>query len=135
MSPSPQNNNASGWVGWVYFAGIMLIVRAVFQAFMGAVALGKHTFYVVTAHQLAVFNYTAWGWGDILLAIILFTAGFSLLHGGLWGRVVGIIAASVSLLANLVFLPAYPIWAIAAIVLDSLILYALLVHGDEAQVN
>ncbi|HSX45667.1 MAG TPA: hypothetical protein VLG27_01520 [Candidatus Saccharimonadia bacterium] len=108
-------------------------MRAIFQAFMGAVALGKHSFYVVTAHQLAVFNYTAWGWGDIILAIVLFTAGFSLLHGGLWGRVVGVLAAAIGLLANLVFLPAYPIWCIVAIIIDSFILYALIVHGDEAK--
>lgn len=128
-----QVNNTTGWVGWIYFAGIIMVVRAIFQGFFGIVALSRQDFFVVTQNQLAVFNYTAWGWIDIALAIILLTAGFSLFSGGLWGRIVAVFAASLSLLANLIFLPAYPIWCTAAIILDGLVLYALLVHGDEAR--
>lgn len=128
------NNNTTGWVGWIYFAGIILIVRAIFQAFFGIVALSKDSFYVVTQHQLAVFNFQAWGWVHIALAVILLTAGFSLFSGGFWGRIVACFAAALSLVANLIFLPAYPIWSIAAILLDVLVLYAILVHGDEAKV-
>lgn len=128
------NNNSTGWVGWVYFAGIILVVRAIFQGFFGVVALSKQSFYVVTPRQLAVFNYQAWGWIHIVLAVILLTAGFSLFSGGTWGRVIASIAAGLSLLANLIFLPAYPIWCVAAILLDVLVLYAVLVHGDEARV-
>lgn len=126
-------NNTTGWVGWIYFAGIVMIVRAIFQGFFGVVALSKESFFVVTQNQLAVFNFTAWGWIDIVLAILLFAGGFSLLHGGLFGRIVAVCAASLSLLANLIFLPAYPIWCTAALILDGLVLYALLVHGDEAR--
>ncbi|MEO5628001.1 MAG: hypothetical protein ABIQ89_03875 [Candidatus Saccharimonadales bacterium] len=127
-----QTNQPTGWVGWVYFAGILLVVRAFFQGFMGVVALTKSTFYVVGPQQLAVFNFTAWGWGHILLGMVLLFAGFSVLSGHMFGRVVAVIVAAMSLLANLVFLPAYPVWSIAAIVIDALIIYALIVHGKEA---
>ena len=130
---SPRTTNTTGWVGWVYFAGILMLVRAFFQAFLGIVALTKDSFYVVTKESLTIFNYDAWGWGHIILAIVLLTAGFSVMSGNAWGRVVGIIMFSLSLLANLAFLPAYPIWMIAAILIDVLILYALIVHGAEAR--
>ncbi len=130
----PTQNNTTGWVGWVYFAGILMVVRAVFQGFMGIVALTNSNFYVVTSKSLTVLNFTAWGWVHLILAVVLLTAGFSLLHGGMWGRVVGIISTAVMLAVNLVFLPAYPIWCIVAAVLDGVILYALLVHGNEAKV-
>ena len=129
--PTP-NNKPSGWVGWVYFAGILLVVRAVFELLFGIVALTHSSFYVVTANQLAVFNYTAWGWVDFVLAALMLFAGFSVLSGHLFGRVVAVIVASVSLMANLVFLPAYPIWSIAAVLIDVVIIYALVVHGAEA---
>lgn len=125
--------STSGWTGWVYFAGIMMVVNAIFQGFFGVVALSKNDFYLVTQSQLAVFNFTAWGWIHIAMAIILLTAGFSLFNGGLWGRIVATIAAALSLIANLIFLPAYPIWSIAAIIIDILILYAIIVHGDEVR--
>lgn len=128
-----QTNNTNGWVGWVYFAGILMLVRSFFQAFLGIVALSKDDFFVVTQDKLAVFNFTAWGWVHLVLAVIMLTAAFSVFAGGLWGRVVGIFVYSLSLLANLIFLPAYPVWSIAIILMDSLIIYALVVHGDEAR--
>lgn len=130
-----KSNQPTGWVGWVYFAGILLIVRALFQAFFGFVALTKNEILVVTPDQLAVFNFTAWGITHLIVAVVLLTAGFSVLNGGMWGRIIGSIAAAVGILVNLVYLPAYPIWALVALVLDVFILYALIVHGKEAKVE
>lgn len=127
------NSQPSGWVGWVYFAGILMLVRAFFQAFLGIVALTQSNFYVVTSDRLAVYNFTAWGWIHLLISVILLTAAFSVFVGGTYGRIVGSLMIAVSLVANLIFLPAYPIWSIIAIVIDSLILYALIVRGGEAK--
>ncbi|HEX7632778.1 MAG TPA: hypothetical protein VF401_00465 [Candidatus Saccharimonadales bacterium] len=129
------DQNTTGWVGWIYFAGILMLVRSVFQGFFGIVALSKNTFYLVTQQQLAVFDFSAWGWIHIILAIILLTGGFSLFSGGLWGRIVATFGTALSLVANLIFLPAYPVWSIAAIIIDILVLYALLVHGDETRIR
>lgn len=128
-----SSNQPTGWVGWVYFAGILLVVRALFQAFFGFVALTKNEILVVTPDQLAVFNFTTWGIVHLVVAVILLTAGFSVFNGGMWGRVIGSIAAGIGILANLVYLPAYPLWSIVALVLDVFILYALVVHGKEAK--
>ena len=127
------SNDTTGWVGWIYFAGILMVVRAVFQGFFGIVALSKDNFYLVTQRQLAVFDFAAWGWVHIFLAILLLTGGFSLFSGGLWGRIIACLATALSLIANLIFLPAYPIWSITAIIIDVLVLYALLVHGSEVR--
>ncbi len=132
---SPRTTNTTGWVGWIYFAGFLMLVKAVFQGFLGIIALSRSDFYVVTPDQLSIYNYTAWGWGHIILAIVLLTAGLSLLSGHLWGRIVGAIAASIALVVNLAFLPAYPVWSILAAIIDVLILYAILVHGREAEVE
>ncbi len=129
----PNNNNVTGWVGWVYFAGMLMMVRAFFQALLGIVSLMDNDFFLVTPNHLAIFNFTAWGWVHLTAAVLLFTAGLSLFHGGMWGRVVGAIVTALALAANLAFLPAYPIWALAAIVIDVLVLYALFVHGNEAR--
>lgn len=130
-----KSNQPTGWVGWVYFAGILLVVRALFQAFFGFVALTKNEILVISPDQLAVFDFTTWGIVHLVVAVVLLTAGFSVLNGGMWGRVIGSIAAGVGILANLIYLPAYPIWALVALVLDVFILYALVVHGKEAKVE
>jgi hypothetical protein len=121
----------TGWVGWIYFAGMMLVVSSVFQAFMGIVALTHSSFYLVTGSTLSVYNFTTWGWIHLLLAVVLLFAGFSVLSGHLFGRIVATIVVALSIIANLIFLPAYPVWSVAVLVIDALVLYALVVHGNE----
>ena len=123
------------WTGWVYFAGILMIIRAFFQGFSGVVALTKPTTYILTEERLAILNFTAWGWIHIVIGILLLSAGFSVIAGGMWGRIVGVIITVLAVFANLAFLPAYPVWSTIAIVIDVLILYALIVHAGEIRVR
>lgn len=128
------NSQPSGWVGWVYFAGMLMLISGFFQLFLGIIALAKNTVYVVTPSHLAAFDYTAWGWIHIGLSVVLLTAAASVFSGRWWGRIVGSIIASLALLENLAFLPAYPLWGIIAILINGFVLYAWLVKGGEARV-
>ena len=121
----------TGWAGWAAFAGVFLVVVGILQAFEGLVALLRPTYYLVTKSGLAVLTYTSWGWIDIILGVLILAAGFAILNGSLWGRVVGVIFASLSFIANLVFINAYPLWSIVVLIVDALIIYALVVHGGE----
>jgi hypothetical protein len=44
-----------------------------------------------------------------------------------------VILAVVNVVVNMVFIPAYPIWAIIIIVIDVFVIYALAVHGGETK--
>jgi hypothetical protein len=121
----------SNWTGWVFFAGIMMILSGVFDIIAGLTGLLRHTWYVATSTQLLVFNYNAWGWIDLLLGLVILLAGFSVLHGSVWARVVGVILASFSAVASLASVNAYPLWSIVVITIDVLVIYALAVHGGE----
>ena len=122
----------TGWVGWVVFSGILMIMIGSFQVMMGFVALFKEDYYLVGSEGLVLeLDYTAWGWVHILFGIVALLAGFGVLSGQMWARVVGIILAVVSAVANLAFLAAYPLWGVIVITLDVLIIYALCVHGRE----
>ena len=128
-----NNNEVTGWVGWAYFAGILMSISGVFSIIAGFTALLRHNYYLVGENTLVAFNYHNWGWIHIALGIILFTAGSSVMRGGSWGRFVGIVLASLSAVANFAFLSAYPIWSIIVIIVDVLVIYALAVHGAEAR--
>ena len=124
--------HVSNWTGWVFFAGIMMVLSGVFDIIAGLTGLLRHTFYVVTAtNQLLVFNYTAWGWIDLIIGLVVLLAGFSVLHGSVWARVVGVVLAGLSALAWLASVNEYPIWAVIVIAVDVLIIYALVAHGGE----
>lgn len=128
-----SNSDISGWVGWVYFAGFILILNGAFQSIAGIVALFKNEVFVVAEQNLWLLDYTTWGWAHLLLGIFLLFAGSAIISGKMWGRIVGVVFAGLSLIANFAFVPVYPIWSLILIVIDILILYALIVHGDEAQ--
>jgi len=123
----------TAWLGWVYFAGIMMITVGFFQAISGLVALFDDGYYLVGSSGLVVsVDYTAWGFVHLLLGIVAFAAGFAVMTGKTWGRTVGIILAVVSAVVNMAFIPAYPLWSILIIAMDVIIIYALAVHGREA---
>ena len=58
-------------------------------------------------------------------------AGFAVLSGQTWGRVVGITLAVLSAMANFAFIPYYPVWSVTIIALDVFVIWALAAHGRE----
>jgi len=133
MAKKVNSSDVSGWVGWVYFAGFMLILTGALQSIAGLVALFKDDVYVLGNANLWILDYTTWGWGHLLLGVFLLFAGAAVMAGKMWGRVVGIIFAGLALLANFAFIPVYPVWSTLLVVVSILVLYALIVHGAEAQ--
>lgn len=125
---------ATGWVGWVLFAGIMLFMIGTFQALAGLVALFDDKYYLVASSGLVVsMDYTAWGWIHLALGVVACFAGFGVMVGQMWARVFGIGVAFLSAFANLAFIGAYPVWGVVIIAIDVLAIYALAVHGREVK--
>ena len=123
----------TGWVGWVYFAGTMLVLLGSFNAIMGLVAIFDDQYYVPTRQGLLVFDLTTWGWIHLFMGGLAVIAGVGLFTGATWARVFGVILAGLNAIAQLTFLSAYPVWAMIVIALDVLVIWALIVHGDEAK--
>ena len=51
-----------------------------------------------------------------------------------WILFAGVIVAVLSILVNIAFLAAYPIWSTIMIAVDILVIWALTVHGHEMRV-
>lgn len=129
--PEPE---PTGWVGWIAFASMLMIMVGSFQVVIGLTALFKSGYFLVgEADLLVTVDFTAWGWTHIALGALLIGAAFGLLAGQMWARVVGIVLAMLSAFANLAFIAAYPLWSIAVIALDVLVIYAIAAHGEEAK--
>jgi len=125
---------ASGWaVGFTLFAAIMMLMSGTFQALAGLVAIFENEFYVATRNYLFQFDATTWGWIHLLVGLVVAFAGWGLLSGRTWARVVGITLAVLSAIANFLFLPYYPFWALTVIALDVFVIWALAAHGRDLQ--
>ncbi len=123
----------TSWVGWVYFASVMIFIAGSIQLLAGFVALFKDDFYLTTTHGLIAFDYSQWGWIQILLGLCTVAVSWAIATGKFWGRLIGIGLAVLNLIANVAFMPAYPIWSIIVITVDMLVIYALTMHGSEAK--
>ena len=118
-------------VGAIMFAGIMMIMGGVFSAISGLMALAKDDFYVELPNYLLKLDPTTWGYIHLIVGIVVALAGFSVLTGKTWARVVGILVAFVSAVANFAFIPFYPVWSLLVIAVDIVVIWALAAHGRQ----
>ncbi len=112
----------------------MMIFGGVMAIFEGISAIAKDNIFISTRNYSYAFNLTGWGWIHLILGVLVLLAGFSLLRGALWARLVGIALAGLSMIANFVWLPRYPFWALVVIAIDVFVIWALATHpGREAR--
>jgi hypothetical protein len=129
---SRRAQQPSAWAaGFIAFAGVMMIMAGAFQAIAGLVALFENEFYVATPNYMLQFDATSWGWIHLLMGLLVVFAGFAVLAGQTWGRVVGITLAVLSAVANFAFIPYYPFWSMTIIAVDIFIIWALAAHGRD----
>ena len=131
-SPQSMASDYSGWVGWILFAAVMLMLTGAFHVIQGLLALFNDDYYVVGSSNLALdVGYTTWGWVHLLAGIVAVAAGVSLFAGRIWARALGTAVACVNAIVSVGFLAAYPIWSALMIAIDILVIMALTVHGAE----
>ena len=63
----------------------------------------------------------------------MFAAGLGLLVGQFWAQLTVIALVSVNLVTQMILLPAYPLWSLAVIAIEVVVLWAIMAHGDEVK--
>jgi hypothetical protein len=135
MSTSPyaasvEDYDAGRAAGWVTFASVMLALAGAFNFFDGILAVSKSNFY--TDNAVYVFSdLNTWGWIVMGLGALQLLAAFTLMSGSEFARWFGIFAAGLNAVGQLMFVPAYPFWALSLFAVDILIIYALAVYAGR----
>jgi hypothetical protein len=125
----------TAWVGWIWFAALMMILLGLFNALYGLVALFDDTYYAVGKQGLLVFDITQWGWIHLVLGLAAVVTGVALRRGTMWARVLAVVLASINAIAHVAFMSANTAWAVVAIAFDVLVIWAVIVHGGEMRDN
>ncbi|MGX5186682.1 DUF7144 family membrane protein [Streptomyces avermitilis] len=126
------SGSGGAWVsGWTAFAGAMMILGGTMAVFEGISAIVHDDVFIVTNSYSYNFNLTGWGWIHLILGILVFFAGIAVFRGELWARITGIVLAGLSMIANFIWLPHSPFWAIVLIVVDAFVIWALCVGTDR----
>ncbi|MGM1061425.1 DUF7144 family membrane protein [Saccharothrix sp. Mg75] len=130
--PGGAVGTGAAWAGWIAFAAVMTVLVGVFNTIFGLVALFAVEQYAVGPHGLLVFSLTTWGWVHLVVGVASVVAGVSLTGGAVWARGVVVLLVSVNAVAQVVFMPAHPLWSLVAVTLDVVVIWALVVHGNAA---
>jgi hypothetical protein len=117
--------------GRVVFAATLLLIVGTLNIIYGIGALdGANIFTNDTRYVLTDLN--TLGWVLILLGIIQFAGGLSLMAGNTYGRVIGIIGGTLGAIGALLSIGgAYPWWSLAIFALCVYVVHGIMVYGDD----
>jgi hypothetical protein len=116
--------------GSAIFAGVLLLVAGTLNVIYGIRAVDDANFFVNNT-QFVFSSLHTWGWVSIILGAIQLTGGVSLFGGGLYGRIIGIVAATIGAVASLLNIGgAHPWWSIGIFAICLVVLHGLLTYGE-----
>jgi hypothetical protein len=117
--------------GRVVFAAILLMLVGTINIIYGIGALDDANIFVNDT-RFVLDDLNTMGWVLIILGAIQLTAGFSLIAGNTYGRVIGIVAGSLGALGALFSIGGdNPWWSLCVFALCIYIVYGIIVFGEE----
>jgi hypothetical protein len=102
-----------------------MIVSGIYGFIVGLGAFFRGSFYRVSGNYYYAWNARGWGLTELILGCVLVAAGFCLILGMLWARIVGIVVASFNAIAAFLFLPRAPVSSIILVALNIFIIWAI----------
>ena len=116
--------------GSALFVGVLLMVAGVLNIIYGIAAVGNSSFWAGETRFVFSSLHT-WGWIAIILGVIQLTASLSLLAGNIYGRVVGIAAATLGAIGALLNIGGvHPWWSVGVFAICVICIHGLVVLGE-----
>jgi hypothetical protein len=126
MASSTQQSTASTRAvritGWVWFAGILLMVGGVFNIIHGFAALERKEYFT---SDIVYNNLTFWGWVFLIWGAAQLYAGAASVAGRLSGNYVGVIVAGTAAILWFFMVFTTPWAALIGVMLNILVVYGL----------
>jgi len=127
-----EKNEATAWVAWVLFGGLIVVLLGGAHITVGTLALFRPEALAGTRSDLLLnVGLSSLGWVHLAIGVVLMVVGGGVMLGQVWARYTAIVLAVVALLVNFAYAEVYPVWSVVAIGLSLVSIYALAAHGAE----
>ena len=124
--------NVSQCSGWITFAGVMALVVGVYNSMSGIAALADDDALAARADEVLYWiDLTAWGWFWLVVGLVQIVTGVLIFQRNTWGLWLGVGFAALSAMMTVIVMFVFPLWAMAVLALDFLVLFGLLTQSDE----
>lgn len=123
--PSDPRGVSPWAAGGTMFAGVLLLVDGVLGVIKGIAGIASDDVYARINNYVFEFNVTTWGWIHLILGVIIAVVGWGILRGAGWARGAGVGLAALNMIANFMWLPYQPVWAIVSLAIDTFVIWAL----------
>jgi len=117
--------------GRALFAAVLLLIAGTLNILYGIGALDDANIFV-NEKRYILDDLNTLGWVLIVLGLIQLTGGFSLMAGNVYGRVIGLVGATLGAIGALLSIGGNdPWWSLGIFVLCLWIIHGILVYGEE----
>ncbi|MFF0434930.1 hypothetical protein ACFYU9_22165 [Streptomyces sp. NPDC004327] len=130
MSQNTASPHASWASGGALFAGVLMLVTGIMDVFQGIAGLASNDVYARLGDYVFKFSLTSWGVIHLCLGVVVAIAGIGILKEAGWARVAGTALAALNILAQFLFLPYQPWWALFSMAVSVFVIWAL--AADES---
>ena len=117
--------------GWVLFAGVMIMIVGFLNVIYGIAAIDDSAFFTGDARYVIFDDLNTWGWFFLIVGVLQLIAAFSIWNRHTYGRIIGVLTASVSAMILLFTVNAYPFAAFMMFLIDVMVIYGLVVYGGR----
>jgi hypothetical protein len=131
-APATYDEGLGAGYGWVVFAGTMLMIVGVLNVVYGIAAIDNSSFFVNDA-KYVISSLNTWGWVVLIIGVVQLLTAFGVWARNTFATWLGVAIASLSAIAQLLMISAYPLLSLALFAIDLAVVYGLAVHGGHAR--
>lgn len=119
--------------GLTAFASVMLVLCGFLDIFRGIMAILDDEVFLTTRNYVFKFDLTSWGWIHLVLGVVAVAVGIGLAMTATWARIMGVLIASLLIIANFLSIPYYPFWSLTLIALYGFTIWGLCVVRPDSK--
>jgi hypothetical protein len=117
-------------LGWVVFAGVLLLTIGTVNIIQGIAMISRAHFYVLNANYVFG-DLRAWGWVALILGAAQVLIGLGVFAKNQFARWTGVVILAFDAIAELLMMPAYPFWSLSIFAINVLAIYGLVAYGKR----
>jgi hypothetical protein len=108
------------------------VIAGGYNALSGIAALADDDTVAAQANEVLYgIDLTAWGWFWLIIGVAQIITGVLIFQRNTWGLWLGVGFAGLSAMLTVIVMFVFPLWAIAVLTIDFLVLFGLLTQSDE----